>query len=207
MVKLELESVLKIITYCFLFSIITISFWAYNWKASAEFDALVLFFIAYTLLLVLPISDFELGPFSFKGKMKQELKRLTEETRTVLVPPETLGGIQNDMRVFRSRSSNDIILMKLSIEIETTLRDMAESQKMYDKKYQGRKVGMAQLIEFLRIQKIITDKWLLDALHFFRVHRNELLHKGKTDDLAKAIDVGTKVLAELKEIQNRLRVK
>lgn len=201
MVRLELENVLKIVTYCFLFSVITISFWAYNWKASAEFDALVLFFIAYTLLLVLPISDFEIGPFSFKGKMKRELKRLTEEGSAVSVPPETLGGIQNDMRLFRSRSSNDTVLMKLAIDIETTLRDIAESQKNYNEKYKGRKVGMAQLVEFLRSREIITDKWLLDALHFFRVHRNELLHEGKTDDMAKAIDVGTKVLAEIREIQ------
>ena len=201
MVRLELENVLKIITYCFLFSIITISFWAYNWKASAEFDALVLFFIAFTLLLVLPITDFELGPLSFKGKMKRELKRLTEESSTVSVPPETLGGIQNDMRLFRSRSSNDTILMKLAIDIETTLRDIAESQKTYSEIYKGRKVGMAQLIEFLRSREIITDKWLLDSLHFLRVHRNELLHEGKTDDIEKAIAVGTKVLAELRAIQ------
>jgi hypothetical protein len=203
MAKFELESALKVITYFLLFSMIIIAFWAYNLRVTAEFDALILFFIAYTLLLVLPISDFELGPFSFKGKMKRELKRLTEETSDVSVPPETMGGLRNEMRAFRSKSSNDIVLMKLSIDIETTLREIAESQKDYIEKYKGRKVGMGQLVGFLRRREIITDKWLLDALHFFRVHRNELLHEGKTDDIEKAIDVGTKVLAELRDIQQR----
>jgi len=203
MVKFELESALKVITYFLLFSMIIIGFWAYNLRVTAEFDALILFFIAYTLLLVLPISDFELVPFSFKGKMKRELKRLTEETSDVSVPPETLGGIRNEMRLFRSKSSNDTVLMKLSIDIETTLREIAESRKDYIEKYEGRKMGMAQLVGFLRRREIITEKWLLDALHFFRVHRNELLHEGKTDEIEKAIDVGTKVLAELRDIQHR----
>lgn len=173
-------------------------------EANAEFDALVPFFIAYTLLLVLPITDFELGPLSFKGKMKRELERLTEQSRTLSVPPETVGGIRNDLSFFTTRSNNDTVLMKLSIDIETTLRNIAESMQKYNEKYNGRKVGMAQLIDFLRGQEVITDKWLIEALHFFRVHRNELIHEGKTDDIAKAIDVGTRVLAELKVIQGNL---
>lgn len=201
MARFEIEKSLKVITYCFLLLIIAISFWAYGWKASAEFDVLVLFFIAYTLLLVLPITDFELSPLSFKGKMKRELKRLVEQSSTLSVPRETVGGIQNELRFFTARSNSDTVLMKLSIDIETTLRNIAESLQKYNEKYNGKKVGMAQLINFLRGEGVITDKWLVEALYFFRVYRNELIHEGKSDDIAKAIDVGTKVLAELKEIQ------
>ncbi len=48
----------------------------------------------------------------------------------------------------------------------------------------------------LRYKEILPDKWLFCALHFFRIYRNELLHKCKTDDLAEADDVGVRAFAE-----------
>lgn len=49
----------------------------------------------------------------------------------------------------------------------------------------------------------MTDDWLIYALDFFRLHRNELVHDGKTDDIYRAIDVERSALARLKEIQRK----
>lgn len=201
-----LESALKVTTYCLLFSMIIIGFWAYNWKVSAEFDALILFFIAYTLLLVLPITNFELSWLGFKGEMKRELERLTERIDASPVSVAAVREVDDELIDFsKGVIRDDTVLMKLSIEIETTLREIAESAKVYDEKVPAKKMGMNQLIQALRQKEILTDRWLLAALHFFRIHRNELLHEGKTDDIVKAINVGIRALAELREIKQQIR--
>ena len=66
-------------------------------------------------------------------------------------------------------------------------------------------MGIGMLTRKLAQREILTDNWLLDALHFFQEHRNELVHKGKTDDIRRAIDVGRTTLAELKEIQQKYK--
>lgn len=89
--------------------------------------------------------------------------------------------------------------MRLSIEIETTLRNIAGMLGII-----STKVGMGTLVDMLRGREILTDRWLITALHFFRRYRNELLHEGKTRDIQDAINVGRKVLAKLKQIQKEL---
>lgn len=94
---------------------------------------------------------------------------------------------------------SDLVLMKLSIEIETTLRHISELSDFHHTK-----LGMGRLIRMLRQKEILTNKWLLKALEFFRVHRNELIHEGKTSDIEEAIDVGQTILVKLRQIEKEL---
>ena len=63
---------------------------------------------------------------------------------------------------------------------------------------------MGVLTRYLQQKQIIVDRWLLDALRFFQIRRNELVHEGKTTDIEKAIDIGQTVLIQLKNIQDNL---
>ena len=115
-------------------------------------------------------------------------------------PPEVQREVNRELTEFSQKiADQDVILMKLSIEIETTLRDIAKLSGMVTTK-----VGMGQLIQMLRQREILTDRWLLTALQFFRAHRNRLIHEGKTDDIMRAIDIGRIVLAKLRQIRNEL---
>lgn len=195
MVHLEhpVENFFKILTYILLFSIILISYWASGWHSTLETDALILFLIAYTLLLVLPISRFKLGPSGFEG----ELVRLDREKEGSPASAETVKKVNEEIDKFsKDLVEPDVVLMKLSIEVETTLRSIAESSGI-----SRTRVTMGELIRMLRQKEVLTDNWLLNALHFFQTHRNELIHEGKTEDIEKAIDVGRTVLAKLREIQ------
>ena len=195
--KPQIESFFKVMTYVLLFSVIIISFWASDWHSTLEIDLLTLFLIAYTLLLVLPITKFKLGPSGFEG----ELERLKEGKGKSPVSAETAKKVNQEVdRFSENLVESDLVLMKLSIEIETTLRSIAESSGI-----SRTKVSMGMLIQMLAQKEILTDNWLLDALHFFQVHRNELIHEGKTGDIEKAVDVGITVLAKLRELQQNIK--
>jgi hypothetical protein len=195
--KLQIESSFKVATYVLLFSLIIISFWASSWKSTLEIDLLTLFLIAYTLLLVLPITKFKLGPSGFEG----ELERLKEEKGKAPVSAETAKEVNQEVdRFSENLVESDLVLMKLSIEIETTLRSIAESSGI-----SRTKVSMGMLIQMLEQKEVLTDNWLLDALRFFQIHRNELIHEGRTADIEKAIDVGRTVLAKLRELQQNIK--
>jgi hypothetical protein len=194
--KLKTEGAFKVITYGLVLSLVVVSFWASNWKLTAEIDVVIMFLIAYTLLLILPFSRFRFGLSGFEG----ELERLVEGTETTQVSPETTREVNQEVANFSEAVvDNDSVLIRLAIEIETTLRSIAESSGIINTK-----VGMGQLIQMLRHREILTDKWLLNALRFFQVHRNELIHEGRTDDIRNAIDVGRRVLAQLREIQRHV---
>lgn len=195
--KLQIEFFFKVLTYVLLFSIIIISFWASSWHSTLEIDLLTLFLIAYTVLLVLPITRFKLSPSGFEG----ELERLKEEKEKSPVSAETAKEVNQEVdRFSENLVESDLVLMKLSIEIETTLRSIAESSGI-----SRTKVSMGMLIQMLAQKEILTDNWLLDALRFFQIHRNELIHEGRTDDIERAIDVGRTVLAKLRELQQNIK--
>jgi hypothetical protein len=195
--KLEAEGVFKVITYGLVLSLVVVSFWASNWNLTAEIDVVVIFLIAYTLLLVLPFSKFKLGPSGFEG----ELERLVEGRETTQVSAETTREVNQEVANFSEAVvDSDSVLIRLSIEIETTLRSIAESSGMTHTK-----VSTGMLIQMLTQREILTDKWLLNALRFFQIHRNELIHEGRTDDIRTAIDVGKRVLAQLREIQQHVQ--
>ena len=195
--KLQIEFFFKVLTYILLFSIIIVSFSVSSWHSTLEIDLLTLFLIAYTVLLVLPITRFKLGPSGFEG----ELERLKEEKEKSPVSAETAKEVNQEVdRFSENLVESDLVLMKLSIEIETTLRSIAESSGI-----SRTKVSMGMLIQMLVQKEILTDNWLLDALRFFQIHRNELIHEGRTDDIEKAIDVGRTVLAKLRELQQNIK--
>jgi hypothetical protein len=193
----RVEGFFKIITYALVLSLIIVSFWASNWKLTMEADVVILFLIAYTLLLILPFSKFKLGPSGFEG----ELQRLAGERETTHVSAETAREVNEEVaNISQAVVDDDSVLMRLSIEIETTLRSIAELSGMTNTR-----VMMGQLIRVLTQQQILTDRWLLNALRFFQTHRNELIHEGRTDDIREAIDVGRRVLEQLREIQQNLQ--
>ncbi len=187
----------KIMTYVVLIFLIVISSWTSKWHLEVEIAILVLILCGYTLLLVLPITKFKLGLSGFEG----ELGRLAKEAEAL---PKTESAKEVDQEVTRLSESlvdHDLVLMRLSIDIETTLKDIAETSGL-----RRTKVGMGRLIRMLRQKEVITDRWLLDALSFFQKHRNELIHEGTTTDLEKAISIGSSALAELKEIQRKQKI-
>lgn len=189
----NLGKIFKVITFFLLVSLILISSLVVNWHFSAEIIALVLLLIAYTLLLTLPITKFKLSPTGFEG----ELERLMKEREASPAPPETVEEVNEEVAEFsQDLGEPDTILMRLSIEIETTLRTIAESAGLSKPK-----VGIGQLTRMLQQKQIITDSWLINALHFFRKYRNKLLHEGKTSNIQEAISVGREVLAKLRQIQ------
>jgi DNA-binding transcriptional regulator GbsR (MarR family) len=106
---------------------------------------------------------------------------------------------QEVARFSENYAEPDIVLMKMAIEIETTLRNIAEQAGL-----SRTKVSMGMLVRILQQKELITEKWLLEALRFFQSHRNELIHEGKTDDIRDAIDVGREVLAKLREIEQTI---
>lgn len=195
--KLKAEQVFKVITYGLVLFLVVVSFWTSGWKLTAEIDVAVLFLIAYTLLLILPFSKFKLGISGFEG----ELERLKDESGTAQVSPETARAVDQEVASFSEAGmDNDTVLIRLAIEIETILRSIAESSGIT-----RTKVGMGQLVQMLSQKEILTDKWLLNALHFFQVHRNELIHEGRTDDISDAISIGQIVISMLRDIQQHVQ--
>jgi hypothetical protein len=193
----EIAKYFKIITFILLFFLVLASSWATGWHPTLEINLLVLFLCAYVLLLVLPITKFKLGPSGFEG----ELKWLTDEKGISPPPSEIVEKVDKEVAEFSQNIvESDLMLMRLSIEIETTLRNIAELSGLTDIK-----VGLGQLTRMLQQKEIITNQWLFAALQFFQVHRNELIHEGKTSDIQQAIDVGRLTLAKLRQIQKEIK--
>jgi hypothetical protein len=156
--------------------------------------SLLIILSAYVLLLVLPITKFKLSTSGFEG----ELDRLSKEPKSI--SGATVQEVNQQIETFSgSTVEPDLLLMRLSIEIETTLRSIAEKSGMTNAR-----VGMGMLVKFLRQKEIVTDSWLIDALSFFQKYRNELVHEGKTSDIEKGIDLGKNILVKLKEINTHL---
>jgi len=152
-----------------------------------------MFLCAYTILLTLPITRFKLSSTGFEG----ELERLVRKKEGSPASQETIAEVDEEVADFSQELVEpDTILMRLSIEIETTLRAIAESAGV-----SRLKVGISQLTRVLQEKQIITDPWLIDALYFFRIYRNDLIHEGKTRDIQEGISVGREVLAKLRQIQ------
>jgi hypothetical protein len=181
------------ITFILLIFLILVSSWSVSWHITAEVDFLNLTLCAYALFLVLPITKFRFGPSGFEG----ELERLVKDRKLSPVQTDIVEEVNKEVVEFsQNLVESDLILMRLSIEIETTLRNIAEKSGL-----RHTKVSMGMLVNMLRRKEIITDHWLIEALHFFQIYRNELIHEGKTSDLHEAINVGGMVLAKLRQIQ------
>ena len=181
----------EIDTFIILTFMILVSF-GMNWHLNVEIISLVIILCGYVLLLILPIKRFKLGPTGFEG----DLDRLTREP-TPPVSREQLEEVDEQVERFSENTVEpDLIFMRLSIEIETTLRAISEKAGL-----EHPKASMLELSRFLQDRGLITDSWFIDALRFLRMHRNELVHEGKTTDVQKAIDIGRSVLAKLREIQ------
>ncbi len=184
----------KISTFLLLTFLILFSSWVGNWHLSAEIISVVLILCGYVLFLVLPMKRFKLSLSGFEG----DLDRLSREP-TPHVSNERVKEVDEQVEIFSENTIEpDLLLMRLSIEIETTLRTISEQAGL-----KRTKVGIGQLTRYLKSREIITDSWLINALYFFQQHRNELVHEGKTEDIQKAIDIGRSVLAYLKDIQHK----
>ena len=183
----------KIITFFLLIFLILVSSWSVNWHYTSEIVVLVMFLCAYTILLTLPITKFKLSLAGFEGELERLLKKREESPAL----PETVEEVNAEVAEFSQELVGaDTILMRLSIAIEITLRNIAESAGITKLK-----VSMAELTRMLQKEEIITDPWLIDALHFFRRYRNDLIHEGQTQNIQAGISIGREVLAKLRQIQ------
>lgn len=149
----------KICTFLLLCFLVILSSWVVNWYLRAEIISLVLILCGYVLALVLPMKRFKLGISGFEG----ELERLLREP-TPPLSNEIVKEVDEQVEKFSENTmEKDLVLMRLSIEIETTLRAISEKTglKMI-------KVGIGQLTRYLKKRQIITDSWLINALNFFQ---------------------------------------
>jgi hypothetical protein len=189
---MNLEDFLKVGTFLIFVFLIVVCSAAADWHLGPTMVSLVIVLVAFVVIVTLPLKRFRLGPFGFEG----ELEHLSR-TPTPKISPEKKEDVELEMRRFaESTIEPDLLLMRLSIEIEKTLRQIADESGIPQSK-----VGMGQLLQFLQTKEVLTDRWLIDALHFFQKHRNELVHEGKTSDIEKAIEIGQSVLAYLKDIK------
>jgi hypothetical protein len=193
-----ISRIFKIVTFLILILLILISSFSVNWHFSVEIITVVLFLCAYTIILTLPIKRFKLGLSGFEG----ELERLIKEKVTTAASPETVEEVEEELNeISQEVIEPDTVLLRLSIEIEKTLRSIAESKGLI-----RTKVGLGRLTWILQQKQIISDPWLIDALSFFRKYRNKLIHEGKTTDIEAGINIGREVLVKLKQIQKKRRV-
>jgi hypothetical protein len=196
----NLVIIIKITTFVFLILLTVGAFWASNLKLYAELDAVILLLIFYTLLLVLPISDFELSPTGLKGKIVRKLNKLSNENQVKIISVDSAAQIEKDLSDNSiSPSDADLVFMKLMLEIQQTLDKIASSVGI-----KTRKNSFGYLVRELQLNGVIKERWLLNSLYFLRDNRNEVLHLGNRRDVTqKAINVGKSVLAELLEIKKK----
>lgn len=195
--KTALDILLKIVTYSLIFAVIIIAFYFTTFVLNVEIEVMALMLIGYTLFLVLPFSKAKMSLSGFEV----ELERLKTESKNETISAENTTEAEQEVAIIKDGTvDNDTVLVRLSIEIEKTLKSIAEASGLPSK------IGLGQLIQMMSRKEILTDKWLIDALLFFRVHRNELVHEGKTDDIMLAIDVGKTVLAKLIELKKKTTI-
>lgn len=184
---------LKIGTFAVLTFIIIMSSFSADWGLDTLIVSVILLLCAYTIILTMPLTKFKLGASGFEA----ELDRLTNQKEREEIEVES-KEVEEVAELSEDLVEPDTILIRLSIEIETILRDIATSTGI-----KNPKVSMGMLVRYLQKDYVLTNRWLIDSLDFFRQYRNELLHEGKTDDIEKAIDLGREVLVHLKQIQKR----
>jgi hypothetical protein len=192
---------LKIITFALLLTIIVVAFWALNWKVNAELDVVILALISYTLLLVLPISDFDFSLTGLKAKvLRKKIDELSTEVEDRQVSTESVKDVTQKMAYLSPNL--DTTFMRLMIEIQATLDKIAELVGIPTRKY-----SLGALITELNHQTVLKEPWLMESLHFLRRYRNEILHLKKTNYLERAISIEESVLAELKDIKKQIEEK
>jgi hypothetical protein len=190
--KINLEDFLKIGTFFIFVFLVIICSWAAEWHLGPTMVSLVLVLVGFVVIVTLPIKRFKLGPQGFEGELENLARSPTPK-----ISEEQKKETEQQVRSFSDNSAEpDLVLMRLSIEIESTLRQIAENLGMKQSK-----VGIGQLIRFLKREEALTDNWLINALQFFQKHRNELVHEGRTSDIEKAIEIGQSVLAYLRDLQ------
>ena len=176
-----------------------------NWKITYELDILILAFISYTLLLVLPISDFDLSLTGLKAKIfRRKLDRLT--TEAPVTPVSEISAKSTSQAKWweggYSSFSPGMVFLRYMTDIQKTLDEIAQIVEIPV----GRS-SLGGLIAKLEEKGILTDKWLLNSLYFLRDYRNDVMHSRKRDDLEVAINLEQKVIGVLKAIKSQLEKK
>lgn len=186
--------IFEILTYLILAGLPALSLAFNGGQLTAETNVALLFLLAYTILLVLPVSKFKLTPSGFEA----DIDRLAKNAPTTAGTVSGSLGVGLEARV--TVVEPDLVdprsnFLQLSIDIERKLRVLAQGHGVTGK------IPLGQLIEKLRRMEVITDAWLLDALTVFRKRRNEIVHEGNLRDINAAIEIGKLVIAKLEETQ------
>ena len=148
--------------------------------------------MAYTLVLVLPVSWFKITPSSIEAELQQLLRTEPTPPASEESTKEAEAAVSQSSR---SLSDPRSVFLDLSIEIERIFREIAISRGLPER------MPMGALIRELRQREMVTDPWLLDAVQLFAEKRNQILHEGRIEQFQSAIQIGTLVLARLKGIE------
>jgi hypothetical protein len=176
-----------------------------NWKTTYELDILILALISYTLLLVLPISDFDLSLTGLKARIfRRKLDELTTEApvSSVSLKSTKITSAEKVCEGGYSSFSPGIVFLRYITDIQKTLDEIAQSVEIPTGKN-----SLGTLIAKLKEKGVLTDPWLLKSLYFLRDNRNDVLHSRKTNDLERAITLEQTVIGALKAIKSQLEEK
>lgn len=184
--------VLQVITYIVLLIVLFSTLWTANWKMDLQILGVLLMLMAYTLVLVLPVSWFKITPSSIEAELQQLLRNEPTPPASEESTKEAEAAVSQSSR---SLSDPGSVFLDLSIEIERIFREIAISRGLPER------MPMGALIRELRQRRMVTDPWLLDAVQLFAEKRNRILHEGKVGQIQSAIQIGTLVLARLKGIE------
>lgn len=186
----------KIITYLSLIIILFISFYYQSFIINIDLIGLIIILCGYTIIMSLRLKNFQLSPTGISA----ELDTLEKESEKVA---KVENGIKSEVeKTIEDAIEPDTQLLRLSIEIEKTLRNLAILTGIKESR-----VSMRQLLDYLIQNKTITDKWLIEAIIFISHNRNLLAHEGTVIDIKKAINIGKEVLSHLIIEENNLKNK
>ncbi len=180
-----------------------------------NFDALSLTLLGVMILIIIipnPDKIFERAKKIKIGEFEIELEELSKETEKVEktiteqgLKYAGLGGTKHPFE-FEYEISNNLPteILKISVEIEKTLRDIYE---MAFKTREKRPLAVPVLIETLREKKVI-DLEITKLLRQFWIFRNNIVHAVRYSVTEKEFlsfaDIGIRVLKILKALQNNI---
>ncbi|WP_298419421.1 hypothetical protein [uncultured Kordia sp.] len=179
-----------------------------------NFDLISLSLLAIATLAILinkPEKIFEktkkikLGSFEWElQELNKETERIEEKTTVEKNEPLGLGGptVTREKIEFELTTDFSTDILKLSIEIEKTLREIYESHFQTNEK---RPLAVVRLIELLKSENVI-DKETSSLLRKFWNLRNKAIHDHNfridKKDFMSFTDIGIRILKILKTIKN-----
>ena len=178
-------------TYVILVGVLSVALWATSGILNPDILFLILILTAYTLLLVRQFRWFKLGLQGFEGEL-EELEEEAEQAPPALSAEASVDG-STIQGLYERTTDPRVVLLQLSVAIENKLAGIAARNGL-------EKQSFNEVMNQLKRREVLTDRFVLDGLKFFREQRNALVHRAKAPEIDKAISVGRILLAKLEQI-------